>query len=167
MEFCYNSRSEYSYYFGPSSPANILLGWGQARDNYELTVDHTWVITPTLLLNLQGNATPYETGLSSPDLGADPTKYGFSNAFAKMQLLKTIPQIRGVGFTTGTGNNSTTKDYLYEGIAKFTQSLGNHTLNYGVEYLLQQEANINNPGGAGCLALATPGQRRIQILLRE
>ena len=149
VEFRYNNWSEYSYYFGPSSPANILLGWDQARDNYGLTVDHTWVITPTLVLNLQGNATTHKTGFSSPGVGADPTKYGFSNALAKIQLLKAIPQVSGVGFTMGTGNNSTTKDYLYEGTAKLTQSLGNHTLNYGVEYLLQQEADMNNPRGAG------------------
>jgi hypothetical protein len=135
--------------FGPN---NLLAGENLNRDNYGLTVNHTWVVNPNVIVTLNANATAYKTTDGSPAASVDPTGYGFSEAFAGSQPLRGLPQLQNVlglskiGTTVGPLYEN---DYQWEGRGFVTQIVGRHTIRYGAEYLLQQEAAGNNSGATG------------------
>ena len=135
--------------FGPS---NLLAGENLNRDNYGLTLNHTWVVNPKVIITLNANATAYKTTDESPAASVDPTAYGFSQAFANSQPIRGLPQLTNVlgiskiGTTVGPLYEN---DYQWEGRGFVTQIVGPHPLRYGAEYLLQQEATGNNTGATG------------------
>ncbi len=130
----------------------MLAGENLNRDNYGLTVNHTWVVNPNVIITFNANATAYKTTDGSPAASVDPIQYGFSDDFANSQPLRGLPQLQNVlglskiGTTVGPLYEN---DYQWEGRGFVTQIVGRHTLRYGAEYLLQQEAEGNNSGATG------------------
>jgi hypothetical protein len=159
--------------------SNTLLGVGNplvssilVRTNYGLTINHAWVLSPNLLVNITANATIYKsTGDSLAD-GLDPTKYGYSSKLAAVAVAKGLPTLQscvnnsdnggmfawtlgGSGSTCGHGvalggsGNSYSRSYEYEGRGYLQQIWKNHVVHYGAEWILQQLAGGDNNNGAG------------------
>lgn len=133
-------------------PNNLLAGENLNRDNYGLTINHTWVATPNMIVTFNLNGTAYKTTDGSPAATVNPTGYGFSQTFAGSQPLQGIPQLTNVlglskiGDTVGPLYEN---DYQWEAKGFITQIIGTHTLRYGAEYLLSQEANGDQTGETG------------------
>jgi hypothetical protein len=137
----------------PFGPGNILIAEDLNRDNYGLTLDHSWVVNPKVIVSLNLNATAYKTTDGSHGATLDPTKYGFSQNFANSQPHQGLPELTGalgtsIGDTVGPLYEN---DYEWEGHGFITHIVGPHTLRYGAEYLLQQEAAGNLAGETGVL----------------
>ena len=121
-------------------------------------MDHSWVVSPNFLLDFHGNATWYQTANVELSYGVNPTTYGFSQAVAALSAIPAIPEITGVGSgweNSGFGTSEApkfTKDALYEGRVTATHTLGNNSIKYGAEYLIQQEADNNLGSSAGNFA---------------
>ena len=152
-EYRYNHLTETSG--DPLGPTNILDSQQLLRTNWGATVDHAWVVSPNFLLDFRGNATWYQSANVELSYGIDPTAYGFSPTVAALASPASIPLITGVGSgweNSGFGTSEApkfTKDALYEGRVTATQTLGNNSVKYGAEYLVQQEANNNLGASSG------------------
>lgn len=143
-------REHTSDLFGPDNP---LVGEDLNRDNYGLTLNHTWVLNPRVFITMNLNATAFKTTDGASAASLDPAKYGFSESFINNQPTKGLPKITGaLGLTVGdTVGPLYENDYEWEGHGFVTQVVGSHTLRYGGEYLLQQEAKGNLAGQTGVL----------------
>ncbi len=152
-EYRWNNWSEIA--LDPFGTSNILSAQIQSRQNWGFTVDHTWVITQNLLLDLHGNATAHNDVRTSNAASVDATQFGFSQGLAALQQFHGLPEITGVGSGWDGGGMGAwqapvyTDDRLWEGSVKLTQTLGNHSLRYGYEYLLQQQGQGSLSNGAG------------------
>jgi len=170
----HHSYAEYRYnhldqlaadVFGASNPlsSTILL-----RTNYGLTVNHAWVLSPNLFVNITGNATLYNSTSSSLAASQDMTKYGFSSTFAALATAKGLPTVVspnnnsdntgwlawGLGSSTsglplGGSGNGYSKSYAYELRGYLQQIWKNHVVHYGAEWILQQLAAGDNYNSAG------------------
>jgi hypothetical protein len=131
----------------PFGALDILDATSSLRLNRGLTVDHAWVVSPKLIVDLRGNVTAYTTNTVSPSYGVSPQSYGFSSTFAALQNYPSIPQITGLpnpNLGTNQGPNYE-HDITYEGVGTVTQLLGKHSVKYGTQYLVQQQA-LGNVG---------------------
>ncbi len=152
-EYRFNHLTETSG--DPLGPTNILDSQQLLRTNWGLTADHSWVVSPNFLLAFHGNATWYQTANVELSYGISPTDYGFSQAIAALATPASIPEITGVGSgweNSGFGTSEApkfTKDALYEGRVTATQTIGNNSIKYGAEYLIQQQSdnNLGAPSG--------------------
>jgi hypothetical protein len=146
----YNQYSEIaSGPFGLSVPIQQSNG---RRHNYGLTLNHAWVVSANLVVSATGNVTSYTSPSSSYGVGLDPTSYHFSQALASLQPVKGIPAITGlsVGATLGAFNGPTyDEEHLWEGTGFVTHTKGNHTLRYGLQYLLGQNGHAADASGMG------------------
>ncbi len=126
----------------PFGAADILDGTSSLRKNLGLTLDHTWAASPKLVADLRGNITAYNTDTISASYGFNPVDYGFSSALAALQNHASIPQLTGLPTPNlGTSQAPTYEnDIEYEGVATITQIFGKHTVKYGAQYLVQQQA---------------------------
>jgi hypothetical protein len=155
FEYRYNDLSELAG--DPFGPNNILAGAYLTRTNVGATLDHTWVLRSNLLLTLVGNLTSWKTTSYSPAnvAGVSAASFGFSSQFEAQQLGSGLPALTGLFTTLGnTSGPSYENDYNYEGRASLQQIHGNHTLHYGISYLVQQEAPGSQAGGPGSYAFS-------------
>lgn len=160
FEYRYNHLSELAG--DPFGPNNILAGAYLIRINHGATVNHAWVINQHLVATFVGNVTAWKTSSYSPANapGVKATDFGFSSQFEAQQLISGLPALTGLFATLGnTSAPSTTlgntsgpsyeNDYNYEGRASLQHVIKNHTLHYGIGYLVQQEATGSSGGAAG------------------
>ncbi len=125
--------------FGPSS---IASGAYQVRISRDAGIDHVWTMSPTKVLDLHFNVSRYEEPSYDAGAGFDITKLGFSSSFAGSLTRPSFPNITGIAGDFGTGNaGSFTGTSYYSLGATLTQIHGNHTLHYGAEYWVLQQAN--------------------------
>ncbi len=130
-------------------PGNILADENLNRDNYGLTVNHTWVINPSSILTINANVTQYKYYYASLAASVDPTQYGFSQTFANSQLVRGVPEMTGVLGLDSIGDvygPTRENDYQWEVRGFMTQILGTHSFRYGGEWLLSK---YNIAGGSG------------------
>jgi hypothetical protein len=149
----YNTWNELSY--DPFGPQNIFNGIYQKRVNYGSTADHNIVLSPTLLLDLRYNLTRWDGSSYSSSAGVNPTTVGFSQSFAALQQLPSIPEIQGI--VTGAENGglgtaqagSITNDTSHDFNVAMSQTHKNHIFRYGFEYLIQQNGGkgLGDSGG--------------------
>lgn len=150
-----NDWSEISY--DPFGANNFLNGIGQSRKNKGLTLDHTVVLNPRMVLDLRYNVTNYDGTSFSSALGVDPTSFHFSKQFASLMPVPSLPLVNNGSVTTGAvvvgaeangiGTNQDSYDNdLYQTIyVTLNQTHGNHSFKYGVEHMIEQEGT----GGLG------------------
>lgn len=139
-------------------PGNLLADEALDRDNYGLTLNHTWVINPKMIATINANGTVWKQYYASLATSADPTDYGFSQAFASSQLLRGIPQLTGVLGISAIGDvygPTYENDYQWEARGFITQIAGMHSLRYGAEYLLSQESSGDRSGETGTYAFSS------------
>jgi hypothetical protein len=132
----------------PFGASDILDGTSSLRENLGLTIDHTWAVSPSLVVDLRGNVTGYKTNTVSASYGLNPQDYGFSSAFAGLQNNAAIPALTGLisGQTLGTAQAPTYEnDVEYEGVGTVTKIIGKHSVKFGAQYLVQQQG-IGNQG---------------------
>lgn len=137
----YNTWNELS--FDPFGPGNPLQGLNQIRDNKGITLDHTWVLSPRLLVDFRYNVTGYRGRGQSTGVGFDATKVGFPASFAALAQRPALPQIQGIvsgAETGGLGTNQVDngQDTFQTYDVNMTQLLNNHTFRYGYEFMVQQ-----------------------------
>jgi hypothetical protein len=150
FEYRYNHLNELAA--DPFGPGNILAGQYLIRINHGATINHAWVLNPHMVATFIGNLTAWKTSSYAPANapGVSASQFGFSSGFQAQQLISGIPAITGLFNTLGnTGGPTYENDYNYEGRASLQQVIRNHTLHYGIGYLVQQEATGSNGGGAG------------------
>lgn len=148
----WNSFSETSQdTFGATNP---LQGLDQYRTNKGITIDHTWVVSPTYIADFRYNVTGYMYKSMSPGAAYDPTTLGFPSSYVALMDTPSIPLIRDIasGMTQnglGTNKKNFNQDTFQTFTANLTQTKGNHTFRYGVEYDIQQQGvkNLGAPGG--------------------
>ena len=98
LEFRYNNWTET---FGdPCGPSNVLQTDLQGWDNYGLTLNHAWVISPKLLLTLLGNATVHDSDQGNLSAGLNPANYGFPASLGALQGARGVPEIQGLEMGT-------------------------------------------------------------------
>lgn len=158
-EYRWNNWSEIDN--DPFGTANVLSGQLQARENWGFTVDHTWVATSHLVVDVRANATAINNLQSTTAASVDPASFNFSQALIGLQQFHGLPNITGVGSNWDGGGMGSWQapvyqdDRIWELNAKLIQTLGNHTLRYGVEYMVQQEANGSLGNGEGTFSFGT------------
>ena len=119
-------------------------------------LDHVWTLSATRILDLRFNVSRYENPQYDGGAGFDPTQLGFSKSFADQLQKPSFPRITGWGgaltdttqsFGTNQAGTYQTNTY-YTWSAGFTHVHGNHTMRYGAEYWVLQEADgsIGNQG---------------------
>ncbi len=135
----------------PFGASDILDGTSSLRKNLGLTIDHSWVVSPSLIVDLRGNVTAYYTDTISASYGLNPQNYGFSSALASLQNTQTIPALTGLitassSATLGTAQAPTYEnDVEYEGVGTVTKIIGKHSVKFGAQYLVQQQG-LGNQG---------------------
>jgi len=124
-----------------NSPATGSIG---TRIPKGLGVDHVWVIKPSMILDLRWNVTRYEEPTRSNGSGFNPTTLGLPKNFVSQLRVPSFPRIVGIAgdFGTDQAGNSTLNSY-YTWAAGLTHVRGNHTMRYGGEFWVQQQANAN------------------------
>ncbi len=153
-----NDWTEISY--DPFGANNFLNGIAQSRKNKGLTLDHTIVLNPRLVLDLRYNVTNYDGTSYSTALGVNPTSFGFSKQFVSLMPVPSLPLVTNGSVTTGAvvvgaeangiGTNQDSYDNdVYQTIdIALTQTHGTHNFKYGFEHLIEQEG----AGGLGQVA---------------
>jgi hypothetical protein len=135
--------------FGPN---NLLADEALNRDNYGLTIQHTWVANPHMIVTANVNGTIWKQYYASTAASQDPTDYGFSQDFANSQVLRGLPRMTNVLGLSAIGDvygPTYENDYQWEANGYVTQILGTHTLRYGAQYLLSQESTSDQSGETG------------------
>jgi hypothetical protein len=148
----YNNFSETSQ--DNLGAGNPLQGLNQFRTNKGITVDHTWVVSATNIVDFRYNVTGYMYRSASPGTFYDPTQLKFPSSFVGLMDTPSIPLITGIASGTtqgGLGSNKKNfnQDTFQTLAANLAHTTGNHSFRYGVEYGLQQQGvvNLNQPGG--------------------
>ena len=135
----------------PFGASDILDGTTSLRKNLGLTIDHTWAVSPSLVVDLRGNVTAYYTNTVSASFGLNPQNYGFSSALIGDQNTASIPALTGLisassSATLGTAQAPTYEnDVEYEGVGTVTKVIGKHSVKIGGQYLVQQQG-LGNQG---------------------
>ena len=125
---------------------NEATGNYQERRPENAGADHVWTLSPNKVLDLRFSVNRYEQPNYDKGSGFDPAKLGFPDSFAKQLVKASFPRITGFAGDFGTGQAGTyyVNNY-YTWSASLTHVKGNHTMRYGAEYWVLQDAD----GGIG------------------
>ena len=125
---------------------NPATGNYQERISKNIGFDHVWTVSPTKILDLRFSVNRYGQPNYDKGSGFDPTQLGFSKGFASQLVKASFPRITGIAGDFGTGQAGTYYfNNYYNSSANLTQVHGNHTIKYGAEYRVLQDAD----GGIG------------------
>ena len=131
------------YYNGPPT------GTTQSRLPKNLGLDHVWTLSPSKILDLRWNVTRYEEPVRNNGAGFDPLALGLPKSFVSQLRRPSFPRIVGIAGDFGVDNaGSYTMNTYHSWGAGLTHVYGNHTMRYGTEYWVLQQANagIGNQG---------------------
>ena len=124
-------------YFHDAATGNF-----QERVPKAISVDHVWTMSPTRILDLRFNLSRYEDPNYNKGAGFNPTQLGFASNFAAEMVKPSFPYIKG--FAGNFGTNQAGKYYdnnYYTLAAHLTQVHHNHTLKFGADYWVLQDAD--------------------------
>ncbi len=149
----FDSLASDTRWFGPLQPTNVTTG--QA---YTTTLDHTWTLSPTTILNLRGGAV---RAMSFRGATVDADAAGWNLPREVVNLLGTtrnrVPSISTgshIG-ALGGGNVFDSRDTSYVGSVALQKLWNKHTFKFGYEHR-RYYSNVTNGGSFG---LAT--ERRV------
>src|SRR5260370_11287221 len=117
---------------------------GQIQDRVYKSagLDHVWTLSPNKVLDLRYSVNRYEQPSHDTGAGFDPVQLGCRPAFASQLVYPSFPLIAGVAGNFGSSQGGTYQSNTYHTwSAALLHSKGNHTLHYGVEYWVLQEAD--------------------------
>ncbi len=124
-------------------PTDIASGNFLERFSRMAGIDHVLTLSSNKVLDIHFNVSRYEEPSYDAGAGFDMTKLGFSPSFAGELNKASFPYITGTpigSFGTNNAGSFTGTSYYSLG-ATLTQVHGNHTLHYGAEYWILQQAN--------------------------
>jgi hypothetical protein len=123
---------------------NISTGQYQERIANAYGFDHVWTLSPSKILDLRYGVTRFEQPNNDLGAGFDPTQLGLPKSFAAQLSRPSFPRITGFAGNFGTGQAGAYQGNTYHTMsANLTHIHGDHTLRYGAEYWILQEANRN------------------------
>jgi hypothetical protein len=128
---------------------NAFTGAYQHRMTRGSGIDHVWTLSPNKVLDLKANLTRYEEPNNDHGVGFDTTSLGFPTSYTANLAVPVAPRITGLFGDIGVGQaGSVTDTGYYTFSAQLTQVKGSHTLKYGAEFWVLQQANkgIGNQG---------------------
>ncbi len=131
------------YYNGPAT------GTTQSRLPKNVGLDHVWTVSPAMFLDVRWNVTRYEEPARNNGAGFDPTSLGFAKSFVSQLRKPSFPRIVGIAGDFGVSNaGNYTMNTNHSWGAGVTHMHGKHTMRYGGEYwvLQQASASIGNQG---------------------
>lgn len=112
-----------------------------------LMLDHTWVISPTLIFEHHFLRAHQESNRIPPSLGFNPTSIGFNSNVVTGLPTTTFPYVSsatGVSSIGPTSGNEHDGGTVYEYAAALTELKGKHSLKYGVDYrFLALDLDVN------------------------
>jgi hypothetical protein len=121
------------------SPATGNIG---TRIPKGVGIDHVWTMSPNKILDLRFNVSRYEEPTFDHGSGFDPLQLGLPASFVSQLKVPSFPRILGFAGDFGTGEagkNTFTSYYTWS--AALTHVHGNHTMRYGTEFWVLQQAN--------------------------
>ena len=125
---------------------NILAGNNHLRIAENIGLDHVWILSATKVLDIRYTMNRFEEPSADVGSGFDPTQLGFPASFAAQLQVPSFPRITGFAGDFGTGQaGNYTNNTHHIWAANLTHIHGNHTLHYGAEFWVLQEAR----GGVG------------------
>jgi len=125
---------------------NAATGNYQERISKNIGLDHVWTVSPSKILDLRFSVNRYGQPNYDSGSGFDPTRLGFSKGFASQLVKPSFPHITGIAGDFGTAQAGTYYfNNYFNWSANLTQVHGNHTIKYGAEYRVLQDAD----GGIG------------------
>jgi hypothetical protein len=138
--------------FGPTFYLNEYL---QARLNKGITIDHTVILNKDFLLDVNYNALRYLSATQSASAGRNPTFLGFPSSYISQMQVASIPLFENIvpgaendGLGTEQNSNPAVADTNQDFNGSVTETFRNHSIRYGAEYLIQQEA-VDALGASG------------------
>ena len=126
-------------YFG-----NAFTGAYQHRITKGVGADHVWTLSPNKILDIKANLTRYEEPNNDYGVGFDATTLGMPASFVSQQAVPSSPRITNLFGDIGVnqaGSVVDTSNYTWSAV--LTHIKGNHTLKYGGEFWVLQQANKN------------------------
>ncbi len=142
---------------------DVLNSFDQARNQETFTLDHNIVLNPRMVLDLKYNILNTYGNAFSGSAHYPAAQLGLSSTYAGEMPQQSIPLFTGVvngaeqgGLGTANGGSYTT-DTFQTIDAALTHTFHNHTLKYGFEHLIQQNAggNLAASGGSFSFGSAT------------
>lgn len=138
---------------------NIATGNFHNRIAKNLGLDHVWVMSPSKVLDLRFSINRFVEPNFDKGAGFVPTQLGFPTSFVSQLRKPSFPEISGFGgvpstdpnnqprFGTGQAGDVSNNTY-YTWAGNLTHVHANHTMHYGAEYWILQQANggIGNQG---------------------
>jgi hypothetical protein len=125
---------------------NPATGSEAERVPENIGLDHVWIVSANKILDMRFNVNRYLQPSHDDGAGFDPTQLGFSSSFVSQLSKPSFPRIVGIAGDFGTSQAGTYQNNTYyTWMAGFTHTHGNHTMRYGAEYWVLQEAD----GGIG------------------
>ena len=121
---------------------NIATGNNLLRQNWGLTVDDVYTLSPSLFLNTRLNWTRFVEGNIRPSNGLDFTSLGLPASLKAASSKLVLPRIDFGNITDfgDSGGDSTPFD-SYQIFTAATKLLGKHTLKFGADLRTQRESS--------------------------
>jgi hypothetical protein len=121
---------------------NAATGNFQERIAENIGLDHVWTLSPSKILDLRFSVSRFGQPNYDKGSGFDPTQLGFPANLSAKLVKPSFPHIVGIAGDFGTGQAGT---YYYNNYYTWAGSLthvhGNHTMRYGAEYWILQDAD--------------------------
>lgn len=139
---------------------DMWTGTYQHRMTRGSGIDHVWTISPSTVLNLKMNLTRYEEPNNDNGVGFDPATLGFPTSYTSQQFVQATPRITGIFGDIGVnqaGSVDITGQYTWSAV--MTHVKGSHTIKYGSDFWVLQQAN-KNLGNQGAFEFGSNWTRR-------
>lgn len=123
---------------------DIATGNFMERIPETAAIDHSWLLSNTKALDFRFAVNRYENPNHDQGAGFDPRQLGFPQSYVSQLIKPSFPLIKGFAGDFGAGQADGYQiNTYYTWAGKFTQLHGSHTLHYGAECWILQEADGN------------------------
>ena len=122
--------------------SNIATGNNLLRQNWGVTLDDVYTLTPTMFLNTRLNWTRFTEGGIRQSDGFDWTTLGLPASLARSSTKFVLPRIDADTFTDfGDSGGDRTPFDSYQIFMAATKIAGQHTLKFGTDLRTQRESS--------------------------
>jgi hypothetical protein len=130
--------------------SNIATGNNLLRQNWGVTLDDVYTITPTFLLNTRLNWTRFTEGGIRQSDGFDFTTLGLPESLKTASAKLVLPRIDFANFTDiGDSGGDRTPFDSYQIFMAATKIMGQHTLKFGTDLRTQRESSNSYGNSSG------------------
>jgi hypothetical protein len=113
---------------------NVAEGSLLFRDNWGVTLDEVYTLSPRTVLDIRGNFTRLNEGHSQPGTGFDPTTLGFPASFASQANYLQLPVIALTTFQSlGANGSNLLPSQSFQLFGDVVTVKGSHTLKVGAD----------------------------------